>query len=129
MVRLYAQVLGVVLILTGILGLLLGERLLLGILNIDIVEDIVHILTGGLLAYVGFGRPGLALARNVVLGLGVIYLVVGVVGFVVPTLFGLLPDGYTVFDNLLHLALGILSIAAAIVGRGGAPASEGATEV
>ena len=112
-VRVYAQVLGVVLILTGILGLVLGERLLLGILNIDILEDIVHILTGGLLAYVGFGRTSLALARNLVLALGIIYLVVGLLGFVVPTLFGLLPDGYTVFDNLLHLALGLLSIAVA----------------
>ena len=110
-VRVYAQVLGVVLILTGVLGLVLGERLLLGILNIDILEDIVHILTGGLLAYVGFGRTSLALARNLVLALGIIYLVVGLLGFVVPTLFGLLPDGYTVFDNLLHLALGLLSIA------------------
>ena len=112
-VRVYAQVLGVVLILTGVLGLVLGERLLLGILNIDILEDIVHILTGGLLAYVGFGRTSLALARNLVLALGIIYLVVGLLGFVVPTLFGLLPDGYTVFDNLLHLALGLLSIAVA----------------
>ena len=112
-VRVYAQVLGVVLILTGVLGLVLGERLLLGILNIDILEDIVHILTGGLLAYVGFGRTSLALARTLVLALGIIYLVVGLLGFVVPTLFGLLPDGYTVFDNLLHLALGLLSIAVA----------------
>ena len=112
-VRVYAQVLGVVLILTGVLGLVLGERLLLGILNIDILEDLVHILTGGLLAYVGFGRTSLALARTLVLALGIIYLVVGLLGFVVPTLFGLLPDGYTVFDNLLHLALGLLSIAVA----------------
>ncbi len=112
-IRVYAQVLGVVLILTGVLGLVLGERLLLGILNIDIVEDIVHILTGGILAYVGFGRTDLALAGNVVLGLGVIYLLVGLLGFVVPNLFGLLPDGYTIFDNLLHLVLGILSIAVA----------------
>ena len=111
--RVYAQVLGVVLILTGVLGLVLGERLLLGILNIDIVEDIVHILTGGILAYVGFGRMALALARNVVLGLGVIYLLVGLLGFVVPNLFGLLPDGYTIFDNLLHLVIGGLSIAVA----------------
>jgi uncharacterized protein DUF4383 len=116
--RVYAQVLGVVLILTGVLGLVLGERLLLGILNIDIVEDIVHILTGGILAYVGFGRMDLALARNVVLGLGVIYLVVGLLGFVVPNLFGLLPDGYTIFDNLLHLVLGALSIAVAYVQPG-----------
>ena len=122
MVRLYAQILGVVLILTGILGLVLGERLLLGILNIDVLEDVVHVLTGGILAYVGFARADLALARNVVLGLGVIYLVVGLIGFVVPTLFGLLPDGYTVFDNLLHLALRILSIAVALLTRSGTPA-------
>jgi hypothetical protein len=92
--------------------------LLLGILNIDIVEDIVHILTGGILAYVGFGRTELALARNVVLGLGVIYLLVGLLGFVMPTLFGLLPDGYTIFDNLLHLVIGVLSIAVAYLQPG-----------
>ncbi len=123
MVRLYAQILGVVLILTGIMGLVLGERLLLGILNIDVLEDAVHVLTGGLLAYVGFGRTDPAFARNVVVGLGAIYLVVGLFGFVAPTLFGLLPDGYTLFDNLLHLALGALSIAVALFGRSGAPAA------
>ena len=112
-VRLYAQILGVVLILTGLLGLVLGDKLLLGILNIDILEDIVHLVTGGLLAYVGFARTDLGLARNLVGGLGVIYLVVGLLGFVIPTMFGLLPNGYTVFDNLLHLALGVLSIAVA----------------
>jgi len=112
-VRTYAQILGVVLVLTGILGLVLGERLLLGILNIDVLEDIVHLATGGLLAYVGFARVDDGLARTVVGVLGVIYLVVGIIGFIVPGMFGLLPDGYTVFDNLLHLALGVLSIAVA----------------
>ncbi len=112
-VRTYAQILGVVLVLTGILGLVLGERLLLGILNIDLLEDIVHLATGGLLAYVGFARVDDGLARTVVGVLGVIYLVVGIVGFIVPGMFGLLPDGYTVFDNLLHLVLGVLSIAVA----------------
>lgn len=115
MIRLYAQVVGVVLLLVGVLGLILGDRVLLGILNIDIVEDIVHLLTGGLLAYVGFGRPDAALARNLVGGLGVVYLLVGVLGFIVPSLFGLIPDGYTVFDNLLHLALGVLSLVVAFV--------------
>ena len=50
--------------------------------------------------------------------LGVVYLLVGHLGFVVPTLFGLLPDGNTIFDNLLHLALGILSIAVAYLQPG-----------
>ncbi len=125
MVRLYAQILGVVLLLVGVVGLLVGERLVLGILNADILEDIVHLITGGLLAYVGFGRTDLALARNVVLVLGIIYLVVGLLGFVVPMMFGLLPDGYTIFDNLLHLALGVASIAVALFARGSVAAQRG----
>jgi hypothetical protein len=114
MVKRFAQILGVVLILVGVVGLVLGDRVWLGILNIDIVEDIVHLVTGGLLAYVGFGRTDLSTARSVVLALGVIYLAVGILGFVVPTMFGLIPDGYTVFDNLLHLALGVLGLAVAL---------------
>jgi hypothetical protein len=111
--RIYAQIIGVVLLLVGVVGLVLGNQVWLGLLNVDILEDIVHLITGGLLAYVGFGRTDLTLTRTVVGVLGVIYLVVGVVGFVVPMIFGLIPHGYTVFDNLLHLALGVLSIALA----------------
>ena len=36
----------------------------------------------------------------------------------VPTLFGLLPGRYMTFDNLLHLVLGILSIAVAYMQPG-----------
>ena len=109
-VRTYAQILGIVLILVGIVGLLLGDGLLLGILNIDVVEDIVHILTGGLLAYVGFSRLDLGAARSVVAAFGVVYLLVGILGFILPNVFGLIPSAYTVFDNLLHLVLGVLSL-------------------
>ncbi len=111
--RIYAQIIGVVLVLVGVVGLVLGNVVWLGILNVDIFEDIVHLITGGLLAYVGFGRVDQALTRTVVGVLGIIYLVVGVLGFVVPMMFGLIPHGYTLFDNLLHLALGVLSIALA----------------
>jgi len=121
-IRTYAQILGVVLILIGVVGLILGDALLLGILNIDVMEDIVHILTGGILAYVGFGRADIGTARSVVIVLGVVYLLVGVLGFIVPTLLGLIPHGYTVFDNLLHLVLGVLSIAVAFAERGTATA-------
>ena len=108
--RYYAQILGVVLLVIGVVGLVVGNEVVLGILNTDILEDIVHLITGGLLAYVGFGRVDQALIRTVVGVLGIIYLVVGVLGFVVPMIFGLIPHGYTLFDDLLHLALGIVSI-------------------
>src|SRR5215210_4712019 len=124
--RRYAQIIGVVLILVGILGLVLGNELFLGILNIDIVEDVVHLITGGIYSYVGFGRTDLATARNVILALGVIYLLVGILGFVVPMIFGLIPHGYTVFDDLLHLALGVLSLVVALFyAPGGATAARG----
>lgn len=122
MVRMYAGVVGVVIILIGIVGLLLGERPLLGLVNIDLLEDIVHLATGGLLAYVGFGQRDVGLARNVVGGLGMVYLLVGVLGFIVPMLFGLLPHGYSVVDNIIHLALGIAGIAVAFSQGGGTTA-------
>jgi hypothetical protein len=111
--RPYAQILGVVLILVGLVGLALGNQVWGGILNVDIAEDLVHLITGGVLAYVGFGRTELWVTRNVVGLLGIIYLMVGVLGFAAPTMFGLIPHGYTSFDNLLHLLLGGLSLAVA----------------
>jgi hypothetical protein len=113
-IKRFAQILGVVLVLVGVVGLVLGDKVWLGILNVDIVEDIVHLATGGLLAYVGFSAMDLSTARSLVLALGVVYLLVGILGFFVPTMFGLIPSGYTVFDDLLHLALGALSLIVAL---------------
>ena len=108
--RTYAKVVGVVVILIGIGGLVLGEKSLLGVLNIDIAEDIVHLLSGGLMAAVGF-RGSDSAVRTVVGGVGVVYLLVGVLGFFVPDMFGLLPNELeTVLDNLIHLTLGVLGI-------------------
>lgn len=108
--RLYAKVVGVTIVLIGVGGLLLGEKSLFGVLNIDIAEDAIHLITGGLMAAVGFRGSDRAV-RWVVGGLGAVYLLVGVLGFVVPDLFGLLPHEYhTVLDNLIHLTLGVLGI-------------------
>jgi hypothetical protein len=113
--RVYAQIVGVVLLLLGVLGLLLGDGLLLGLVNIDIVEDIIHLITGGLLAYVGFGQRDEGVARTVLVGL---------LGFVVPDMLGLLQHGYTVGDNLVHLLLGILGLVAVFAsGRSGTTTS------
>ena len=109
--RLYAKVVGVTIVLIGIGGVLLGEESLFGVLNIDIAEDVVHLVTGTLMAGVGF-RGSDSAVRSVVGGLGVVYLLVGVLGFFVPDMFGLLPHEYkTVLDNLIHLSLGVLGMA------------------
>jgi len=108
--RLYAKVAGVTIVLIGVGGVLLGEKSLFGVLNIDIAEDAIHLSTGGLMAAVGFRGSDRAV-RSVVGGLGVVYLLVGVLGIFVSDLFGLLPHEYhTVLDNLIHLSLGVLGI-------------------
>ena len=112
--RMYAKVVGVVLLLIAVVGLIVGdpEDGLLGLFNVDIVEDLIHLGTGGLLAYVGFSAANSAV-KSVVTGLGVVYLLVGIIGFFIPELFGLIPHEYSVADNILHLVLGGLALAVA----------------
>ena len=53
MARIYATLVGMVLFLLGLVGLLLGDELLLGVVNIDVLEDLVHVASGVLLLYAG----------------------------------------------------------------------------
>ena len=115
MVREYGKVVGATVLLIGVVGLVLGQRSLFGVLNIDIAEDVIHLVTGGLLVYVGFGKRDSSVARAVVGGIGVVYLLVGAYSFADPNPFGLFPSEYSVLDNLIHLTLGILAIAVAWV--------------
>ena len=110
MTREYGKVVGVTLVLIGIVGLLLGQKSLFGALNIDIAEDVIHLVTGGLLAYVGFARRDDGLARAVVGGIGVVYVLVGAISFAEPNPLSLFPSEYSVLDNLIHLTLGVLAI-------------------
>ena len=115
--RTYAKVVGVGLLLLGIIGLIAGdpEDGLLGILNIDITEDLVHILSGGVLAYVGFKGTDAAV-KSTVTAVGVVYLLVGLLGFVDKQLFGLIPHEYTVVDNIIHLGAGAVALFAGLKG-------------
>ncbi|HKP53295.1 MAG TPA: DUF4383 domain-containing protein [Chloroflexia bacterium] len=112
-VRTYAGVVGVVLLLLGVVGLIMQDAILFGFLNSDIIEDIIHLVTGALMAYVGFAQRDNALARMVVGVLGAIYLLVGVLGFLDAKLFGIVPTGYTTPDNIVHLLLGVLGLVVA----------------
>lgn len=114
--RAYAVVTGATVVLIGIGGLLLGNESLFGVLNIDRAEDAIHLLSGGALLAAGLAARDERVVRGVVGGVGVAYLAVGLLGFVVPRLFGLIPHGYdTVLDNLIHLTLGVLGVAIGFV--------------
>ncbi len=113
MVREYGKVVGVTVVVIGVVGLLLGQKSLFGALNIDFAEDVIHLVTGGLLAYVGFAKRDSGVARTVVGAIGVVYLLVGAISFAEPNPLGLFPSEYSVLDNLIHLTLGTLAIAVA----------------
>jgi len=113
MARQYAQIVGIVLLLLGVVGLILGDpEPLFGALNIDLAEDILHLVLGAVFAYLGFAKVDNGTVRTVVGVVGVVLLLTGLLGFVVPNPGGILTHPWTVVDNLIHLLLGILGIAA-----------------
>ncbi len=115
-VREYAQALGVVLILLGVVEMVLGDRLLVGVLNIYIPKGMAHLLAGGLLIYLGFGQTDEGLARTAVVALGGVYLLVGLLGFVLSSY------KYGMVGTVIHVLVGVVNLAV-YVGSGRNPAS------
>ena len=111
MAKQYAQIVGIVLLLLGVAGLLLGEGQLASALNIDITEDIIHLVIGALFVYLGFARVDNSTVKTVVGAVGAVLILVGIIGFIDPRGFGLVPSGWTVVDNIIHLLLGLLGVA------------------
>lgn len=120
--RLYATVVGAALVVVGIAGFFYsasfdtGNRVLnesdevLGVLAVNGWHNVVHIVTGLL----GLAAAGYA-ARTYALGLGLVYLIVAVWGFIeVEDGIGALLDVVPVdtHDNFLHLALGLAGLGA-----------------
>jgi len=99
----WAKVIGIVLLLIGILGFVMDSPLL-GIFEVNTLHSIVHLLTGAIFAWAGFSAS--APAKKVNTWLGVIYLLVGVLGF-----FGVLGFlAVNAADNWLHTVIGVVSI-------------------
>jgi hypothetical protein len=114
-----AQVVGIVFLAVGVLGFIPGittdydtmsfashhsDAMLLGIFQVSILHNIVHLL---------FGAAGLALARtvsgarNYLIGGGVVYLVLWIYGLVIDQNSSANFVPVNTADNWLHLVLGI----------------------
>ena len=120
--RLYATLVGGVLVIAGILGFFYsasfdtGDEVLrdtddvLGILSVNGWHNLVHIATGVLgLAAAGYW------ARTYALGLGLLYVLIAIWGFAetengIGALLDLVPVNTE--DNFLHLAIGLTGLAA-----------------
>jgi Domain of unknown function (DUF4383) len=117
--QLYALIVGGTLVLAGIIGFFYSAAFgdpgkveaVLGILDVNGWHNVVHIATGalGLLAW-------RYQARTYALGLGLVYVVVAVWGFIIgsgESILSIVPVNTE--DNVLHLILGIAGLGAGAV--------------
>lgn len=102
-----AWVFGVVLTLVGVLGFVPGittDNLLLGIFHVDMLHNIVHVVTGlaALAAAMGYFSPKLYFQV-----FGVVYGLVTVLGFVTG---GAILFETNMADNLLHVVIAAVAL-------------------
>ena len=115
MLRTLARILGIVVALLAIVGFFIEGEHLLGLMNVDLTLDVLRVVIAAALLYVGFGRASDSAVRAVVIVIGVLYVLMGLLAFADPTLFGLLPTGFTGFDIGFHLIVGLGALALALV--------------
>ncbi len=126
--QLYALVVGTVLTVAGIIGFFYSTAFgspgdvdaVFGILDVNGWHNVVHIATGVL----GLLSLGYA-ARAYALGLGAVYLVVAIWGFIIgnhESILGFIPINTE--DNVLHLLLGLAGLAAGAATREEAPTTQ-----
>ena len=98
--EMWAKIIGIVLILVGILGFFMGGSVF-GF-EVNTLHNIVHIVTGAIFAWAGFSSSASAVNK----WLGIIYVVIGIVGF-----FGILDTllALNTADNILHIVIGGIS--------------------
>jgi Domain of unknown function (DUF4383) len=124
--RLYATLVGAVLTIAGIVGFFYSGSFgspgevdkVFGIFAVNGWHNVFHLATGLL----GLAAAGYA-ARQYALGLGLLYLVVAVWGFIIgsgDSILSIVPVNTS--DNVLHLILGVTGLAAGAATTAGAPA-------
>ena len=119
--RLYAGLVGGVLVIAGIIGFFYSASFgspgtvhdVFGILGVNAWHNLVHLGTGGLgvLAYLAGSRA----SRTYALGIGVVYIAVAIWGFILGadgSILGFIPVNTE--DSFLHAILGVLGIAAGL---------------
>jgi len=98
---------GVILLVLGVIGIFTGNSL--AGLNSEVLEDVIHIVAGAILAYGGW-RGTAAQASMWSKVFGIVFLVVGLVGFFDRNIFGLFSAGLGTIDNVVHLIYGAAGV-------------------
>lgn len=122
--RLYAGVIGAVLLAVGLIGFFYSASFgspgevdaVFGILDVNAWHNIIHIASGAL-GLLAFGA-GARASRTYALAFGAVYIVVAIWGFIIgggDSILGFIPINDE--DNVLHTILGVLGIVAGLASR------------
>ena len=112
MLRLYARIVGLILVSLGLAGLV-------GVVEVSAATSFYHAAVGALFAYLGFWQRDVLVVRTVVGGMGVMLLLVKGITMSVPLLWGGAPLLGPM--EVTCLVVGVLSILAARYLRDNAP--------
>jgi hypothetical protein len=118
MMTTFAKILGIVLIAIGALGFIPGltpDGLLFGIFRTDPFHNLIHLVTGIMVAAAGFADNWDA-SRRVLLIVAAFYAILTVVGFLSTTgmVFGM---PMNMADDVLHLTITVAALLAALPRR------------
>ncbi|MGQ0536621.1 MAG: DUF4383 domain-containing protein [Methanobacteriota archaeon] len=105
---LYAKITGVVLVLIGIVGFFMDSIGGASLIAFDNTHNVIHLVLGVIALAVGFG--GMWDSTMYAKTFGIVYLALGVLGFVSGDLFGIgtsLGLGLEMGENVIHLVLGL----------------------
>jgi hypothetical protein len=115
--RVYITAAGVIGLATGLLGFadgpLLGDPADGAIFATDAVHNLIHASTGVLALYIGLALSGTRQAAGII-GFGILYLLLAVVLMASPTMFGVMQVEVNTADDVLHVALGLVTSAVGV---------------
>jgi len=115
MVRKMANIFGVVLLVVGVLGFIPGittgsmnDGMLLGLFHVNILHDVIHILSGVLALAAGMSSA--KASKMYFMVFGVIYALVAILGFinVDKDILGVVASN--VWDTWLHVVIAVLAL-------------------
>ena len=119
--RTFAIVVGSVLVVLGVAGSLgnpiVGDPEQTGLIVTGFGHDLVHLVSGALFLHVGVALNGRNRAFGLV-GLGLFFLLSGVLSFVSADLFGLYDAPTSGLDQIAHVLLGLAALVIGWMGRG-----------
>jgi hypothetical protein len=106
MAKAYAAILGLLLGGHALVGFFIEGVHLLGVLNVDLVVDLIYITSAAALLFVGLGWASPIVVRGTLLVVGAVLLALGTFGLMDNTVAGLLPTGLTMVDFILLFSAG-----------------------